>query len=125
MAETVVLIGELPDDGREVDVLHRNARHEHFDLQFVGGLLVLRDPKSEQEAKMDRDPLWHWIDRRKAFWFTCTDAVRAMNDADAGIGKSAAYNRLKQWTAEQKLETKFDETNGKEYSRRRQAARLL
>jgi hypothetical protein len=120
MAETVILMSIVGEEGaREMDVLHRNAKAEHFDLQFADGLLVLRDPRSEEQAELDRDCLFQWIVRRKDRWFTRSEAVEAMKDADAGLQKTAVYNRVVNWVEKGLLELSLD-ASGKEYLRRKQ-----
>lgn len=119
MAETILIVSETADGARELDVLHRNAKSEHFDLQFSNGLLVLRDRVSDEQAVLERDVLWQWVVRRGARWFTRAEAVKAMEDADAGLARSTVYGRLRAWINQGWLESD-GASGGKEYLRRRQ-----
>ena len=122
MAETVVLMTQTTDDYREVDVLHRNAASEHFDLMFANGRLALRTGQTEQEVTRENDPLWQWISAKRGQYFYRAEAVTAMKNADAGLSRASVYRRLSEWAgAGGPLEAIWDETLEKEYLRQRMA----
>jgi AAA domain len=119
-SETIVFVTELAaeDGAREVDVQHRNAKCERFDMQFVGGRLVPRNPVSDAQASLERDILWQWVQRRGEYWWTRTDAVAAMKDADTGMSQATIYRRFELWLKQGLLETD-SASSGKEHLRRK------
>jgi hypothetical protein len=42
MAETIVFVTEIAEGARDVDIQHRNAKAEHYDMQFANRRLVPR-----------------------------------------------------------------------------------
>lgn len=120
MSETIVYVSETADGAREVNVQHRNAKAEHFDLQFVEGRLVLRDAVSDEQARLERNFLWQWITKRRDCWFSRKEALRAMTDADAGMDRSTVYRNIQKWLDKNLLETDLA-GSGEEHLRRRQS----
>jgi|SRR5579864_4595460 len=106
MCSTIAVMSIPDEDRRELDVLHRDAPQEHFDLKFDGGVLVKAPLEKEKQ-----DPLWAWI--AGVDWFERMEAVKEMKQQDAGPRQSTVYNKLEKWFREGKLETRKNPTTNK------------
>jgi primase/DNA polymerase family protein/AAA domain-containing protein len=102
---TLAYVGDGTESQRELDISYKNAAPETFALEFnSAGKLVPR----VEALEVDALELW----ARQAEWFTRSTAVDAMEKAEAGMKKTAVYERLAKWLAKGKLEKRYDE--GKE-----------
>jgi Domain of unknown function (DUF3854) len=107
MSDTVLALAKPPggsdtDSRRVLDVLHRNAQAEKFDLRFSGGLLVPYTPEVE-----DMSAFCYWASARD--WFTVPEAVAALKGE---MSQATVYREKDSAFSAGKLERKVDESSG-------------
>src|SRR5262249_7847242 len=95
-----------PPEERVLDVLHRNAAEETFELTFAGGHGKLI-PKV-QKAGVKLTPVEMWV-ANHARPFTRQDVVQAMKDPASGLGRTQVYEQLKAMVADGRLVETFAE----------------
>jgi hypothetical protein len=93
-----------PPEDRTLDVLHRNAAEETFELTFADGHGKLV-PKV-QRAGVKLNPVEMWACSQPAP-FSRVQVVQAMKDADAGVQRSQVYEWLKRMVADGRLTETF------------------
>lgn len=119
MASTIATMS-IPDDGdgtgsyRALDVQHRNAPSEHYDLEFLNGRLVVRTAEAE-----DVDELGQWA--RGQEWFNVADAEGAQEQNRWLIGKPKVKSRIAELVKAKKLEIKNSLHGPRQYRWRRSA----
>jgi hypothetical protein len=91
----------IPGDGtgsrRSLDIQHRNAAAERFELEFCNGLLVLA------VAKPEIDPLTLWANEKE--WWSKADAIEGLKNE---MAKSTVYRRVDAMLAANKVESKWE-----------------
>lgn len=107
MSDTILALSTPPggddtDTRRVLDVLHRNARAEKFDLAFSEGLLV---PYTAPAEKMDA--FTYWVSVRD--WFTLPEAAQALKGE---MSKATIYRKKEEAWKAGNLEQKIDEKTG-------------
>jgi hypothetical protein len=107
MSDTILALaippgGDDTDNRRVLDVLHRNAGAEKFDLAFSNGLLVPYEPPAEE-----MDAFTYWVSTRE--WFSLPEATKALKGE---MSQASIYRRKEEAWKAGNLEQKVDEPTG-------------